>query len=323
MGNSNNKNAVDYKALAERVGEWHLRQRLGVERDHVDQIFGRGRNFFHVENWYSIHVFFRAFLRLTGLYRMGQRNAADMRLHHHDVAVRHLDPALDGFRILHLSDLHVDMRADIVDAMIRRVQEAEYDICVLTGDYRSRTYDGYDETLAGMERLLRHIDKPVYGVLGNHDFIEMVPGLEAMGIRMLLNESTLIEHNSAHLYLAGIDDAHYYCVDNLEKAASHIPPEEAAVLLSHSPEIYRQAAHAGFDLMLCGHTHGGQVCLPGGIAPLYNADAPRRMCRGAWDYHRMRGYTSVGCGSCVVDVRFNCPPEVVVHRLHRAGDEEA
>ena len=65
------------------------------------------------------------------------------------------------------------------------------------------------------------------------------------------------------IYLAGIDDAHYYRVDNIEKAASEIPENGFSILLSHTPEIYRQAAHAGFDLLLSGHTHGGQICLPG------------------------------------------------------------
>ena len=89
------------------------------------------------------------------------------------------------------------------------------------------------------------------------------------------------------------------------------------MLLSHTPELYRQAAHAGFDLMLCGHTHGGQICLPGGVPVLTNADCPRRYCAGRWRHHRMHGYTSRGTGVSMVDVRLNCPPEVTLHRLRR------
>jgi len=107
--------------------------------------------------------------------------------------------------------------------------------------------------------------RPVYGVLGNHDTIRMVPDLEAMGIRMLLNECEPIEREAATIYLAGIDDAHFYRVDNIEKAGSRIPHDVFSILLSHTPEIYRQAAYAGFDLLLSGHTHGGQICLPGSI----------------------------------------------------------
>ncbi len=111
------------------------------------------------------------------------------------------------------------------------------------------------------------------------------------------------------IYLAGIDDAHYYRVDNIEKAASEIPNDGFSILLSHTPEIYRQAAHAGFDLLLSGHTHGGQICLPGSIPITLDS-----YCRGTWarglEIHDMMGYTSVGVGSSIVPVRINCPPEI-------------
>jgi hypothetical protein len=82
--------------------------------------------------------------------------------------------------------------------------------------------------------------------------------------------------------------------------------------------VYRHAAHADYDLMLCGHTHGGQICLPGGVPLLTDADSPRSIARGAWRYHGMIGYTSVGAGTSIVDVRLNCPPEITLHRLRRA-----
>ena len=69
--------------------------------------------------------------------------------------------------------------------------------------------------------------------------------------------------------------------------------------------------------MLCGHTHGGQICLPGGVPVMTNADCPRKYCVGAWRYHGMHGYTSRGTGVSMVDVRLNCPPEVTLHRLRR------
>jgi predicted MPP superfamily phosphohydrolase len=90
---------------------------------------------------------------------------------------------------------------------------------------------------------------------------------------------------------------------------------EFSILLSHTPEIYRQAAHAGFKLLLSGHTHGGQICLPGAIPLTLDSVLPRRMGAGAWKYHDMVGYTSVGVGSCIVPVRLNCPPEITLHCL--------
>jgi len=137
---------------------------------------------------------------------------------------------------------------------------------------------------------------------------------------MLLNECEPIERGDATIYLAGIDDAHFYRVDNIEKAASGIPHEAFSILLSHTPEIYRQAAHAGFDLLLSGHTHGGQICLPGSIPLTLGSVLPRRFGAGAWIYHNMAGYTSSGVGSSIVPVRINCLPEITLHRLRRAEE---
>jgi len=66
--------------------------------------------------------------------------------------------------------------------------------------------------------------------------------------------------------------------------------------------------------MLAGHTHGGQICLPGGT-PLLTAGGPRRFARGSWRYAEMIGYTSAGAGTCIVEARLNCPPEITLHRL--------
>jgi predicted MPP superfamily phosphohydrolase len=146
----------------------------------------------------------------------------------------------------------------------------------------------------------------------------MVPALEAMGIRMLLNECEVIARGDQQIHLAGVDDAHFYRMDNIEKVSQQIPAGAFSILLSHTPEIYRQAAHANFNLMLSGHTHGGQICLPGSIPITLQSKLPRRMGAGPWRHHNMIGYTSVGAGSSVVPVRLNCPPEITLHRL-RAG----
>jgi len=185
----------------------------------------------------------------------------------------------------------------------------------MTGDFRAKTSGPFEPTMNAMRLLRAHLKDPVYAVLGNHDSLRMVPHFEAMGIRMLLNESVGIERGGEKVYFAGVDDPHYFRTDNMEKAAAGIPPDAVSVLLSHSPEIYRQAAYAGFSLMLCGHTHGGQICLPGGYPLMVNARCARRYCKGAWKYHALAGYTSVGSGVSIVDVRLNCPPEVTLHHL--------
>lgn len=304
--------------LQERVGRVHLRQRLGIERDYERRVFGQGRNFFHIENWYSLHSLIRNSLRLVLLHGRGRRNARRIEVRHNPVSIAALPEAFEDYTILQISDLHLDMAPDFPHELIKVIREVDYDLCVLTGDYRANTFGPYAAALEGMQLVRTHLKGEVYGILGNHDSICMVPGLESMGIRMLLNEHVVLVRDDAQLYLAGIDDPHYYRADNLEKSADDIPFGAVSVLLAHSPEIYRHAAHAGFTLMLCGHTHAGQICLPGGIPVMCNVDCPRRYCAGTWEYHGLKGYTAAGSGACVVDVRINCPPEITLHRLHRA-----
>jgi predicted MPP superfamily phosphohydrolase len=301
--------------LEKRLGRRHAKARLGIERDHEAQVFGQGINFFHIENLPLSHALIRSVLLATGLYWRGLANAAKVEVRENRIASPRLPKAFDGFTILQLSDLHVEMSEAAMERVITLLKEARYDLCVLTGDYRAKTWGPYEAALSGVARVRDTLRGEVYGVLGNHDTILMVPGLEAMEIRMLLNESAIVERGGERIHLAGIDDAHFYRMDNLEKAAADIPHGAFSILITHTPEIYKQAAHADFDLLLSGHTHGGQICLPGGIPITLDSVLPRYMGAGAWKYHDMIGYTSVGAGSSVVPVRFNCPPEITLHRL--------
>jgi predicted MPP superfamily phosphohydrolase len=306
--------------LEQRLGRIYARQRLGIETDHEAQIFGQGLNFFHIENWYSVHSLIRNVLKLSGLYWRGRRNAERVALKYNSIQCANLPALFEGFTILHISDTHVDMSQRAMRRLAELVSGLSYDLCVLTGDYRGKTFGTFDAALEGMARLTGTLKQPILGVLGNHDTIRMLPGLEAMGIRMLQNECTTITRGDQEIFIAGIDDAHYFRVDNIEKVGSEIPDRAFSILLSHTPEIYRQAAHAGFDVLLSGHTHGGQICLPGSVPITLDSVLPRRMGAGAWRYHDMVGYTSVGAGSSVVAVRFNCPPEITLHRLCRPMD---
>jgi uncharacterized protein len=305
--------------LEKRLGRLHAKLRLGIEADHEAQVFGQGINYFHIENLKLSHFAIRASLRLTGLYGRGQRNAAQIEVKQNYVSSARIPKAFDGYTILQLSDLHVDISQDAMERLTTILQNINYDLCALTGDYRGRTFGPSHATLTGMSRVCAKIKKPIYGVLGNHDTIRMLPGLEGMGIRMLLNECETIERDNQRIHLAGIDDAHFYRADNIEKAASEIPSGEFSILLSHTPEIYQPAALADFDLMLSGHTHGGQICLPGGVPITLSSVLPRYMASGAWKYRDMIGYTSVGAGTSIIPVRFNCPPEITLHYLQSSN----
>jgi len=305
------------RKLEIRLGPLHAGQRLRIERDHEAQIFGQGLTFFHLENSSWAEWLIRNVLKATGLYWRARQNAERILVKRNDMRFKTLPPLFEGFTILHISDLHVDMNEVAMNRLVELVGSMQYDVCVLTGDYRGRTFGPFQPALDGVARVGTHLKQPIYAVLGNHDTIQMVPGLEAMGIRVLLNECETIVRKDQRIYLAGIDDAHFFRVDNIEKAALSIPRGEFSILLSHTPEVYRQAAHADFDLMLSGHTHGGQICLPGSIPIKLEAVLPREMGAGPWQYSDMKGYTSVGAGSSVVPVRLNCPPEITLHHLSR------
>ncbi|HZC35757.1 MAG TPA: metallophosphoesterase [Chthoniobacterales bacterium] len=301
--------------LEQRLGRVYTTQRLGIEKDYEQRVFGGGINFFHIENWYSIHSVIRNSLKLAGLYRRGCRNAERVQVRRYHVQQRELPSLFHGFTILQISDMHADMNQGAMRRLSELLDELTYDLCVLTGDYRGKTFGPFDAALEAIAQVRSRLKGPVFGVLGNHDTIRMVPSLEQMGIRMLLNECETIVRGDQRIHLAGIDDAHYYRVDNIEKAASSIPHNGYSILLSHTPEIYRQAAHADFNLLLSGHTHGGQICLPGSIPITLDSVLPRYMAAGPWKYHNMLGYTSVGVGSCIVAVRLNCLPEITLHHL--------
>lgn len=307
--------------LSLRLGPVHARQRLSIERETEARIFSPSRPSFQFKNPASAPGFIRFCLKLVGLHGRGQNNSRRLDTVHNRFHLPSLPTNFEGFRILHLTDLHVDMDEANLHAVIQQISPLDYDLCVLTGDYRKETWGQIESALEGMARLREAIRGPAYAVLGNHDSVRMVPGLEDMGYFLLMNEMAPIERGGERLYLAGVDDPHFYKTHNLHRAGDDIPAGTISLLLSHSPELWREAAHAGYDMFLCGHTHGGQICLPGGIPLTLDADCPRHLGRGYWQVSDMQGYTSPGAGTSVVNVRLNCPPEVTIHTLTRAPSQ--
>lgn len=304
-----------YAILEQRLGRAHLTQRLETERYYTSKLHGGGLSCLSVECIPWLHGPLRVGLRLLGLYGRGQRNARNPVVRHHVLVIEDLPPAFEGLVLLQLSDLHLDISPSVTDAIAAAVQGVTYDLCVITGDFRCRTLGAPESTVAEMARLRPALRGEIYAVLGNHDCLDTVLPIEATGVRMLLNEAVPLRRAGQTLYLAGIDDAHYYETDNIQKAAVHLDRHARGILLSHTPEVYRQAAACGFSAMLCGHTHGGQICAPGGIPLVINSGIPLRFSRGPWRFRGMRGYTSAGTGCSGVDVRFWCPPEITLHTL--------
>lgn len=260
---------------------------------------------------------FTAFLNRTGLRRLGERNALRPVVRRVPFALEGLPRAFDGYRILHLSDLHIDGLDGLADAVAERVSRLEVDLCVLTGDYRFEAHGPTMQIYSGLGKILSAVRSRngVVGVLGNHDYAEEARVLGKMGVRMLINDAVEIVEGEETMWVVGLDDPHHYECDDLPGALARVPEESFKVLLVHSPEVIEEARHAGIGLYLCGHTHGGQVCLPLVGPVVVNADCDRRFVRGAWRVGGMQGYTSSGVGCSLLPVRFFCPPEIAVLEL--------
>ena len=309
--------------MRERLPEAHLSKRLIRQTEHVAMRFDvrTMRLFdFYWENFDFMPKALRVLLKLSGLMKRASANTLLYQLNEFEVPIERLPRSFDGYRILQLSDLHIDEILDGGERLCQTVAGLEYDLCVLTGDFRFETYGSSEKMMSRMSSLMDVLDCPdgVVGILGNHDFIEMVPDFEAMGITMLLNESLAIERGEHRVWLVGLDDAHYYEVDDIALAMEDVDSSQPVVLLVHSPEVIEEAAAFGVDLYLCGHTHGGQVCLPGGTPIIGNARCARNKLSGPWCHGRMQGYTHRGTGTSGLTVRINCPPDVSIHRLVRS-----
>ncbi|NDV27687.1 metallophosphoesterase [Desulfovibrio sp. JC010] len=310
-----------YSFLARRMGEKAVSQRLRMQVEHASSWFGKGFGHIHLENLDTFVNFVDTTLRLSGMREWGRRNSLDFRIEKNEVSIPGLAQELDGFRILHLTDIHIDGFIDGGEAFFSTIAPLHCDLCVLTGDYRLLTHYSHKPSAIGMSRLVTKINAThgIYGILGNHDFLEQVPALEESGVRVLLNEGGIIRHNGAEFFIAGVDDPHFYGTHDLKRALRSRLQGIPTILLSHSPELYAEASALSVALYLCGHTHGGQICLPGGIPVITHAACPRYMAAGRWNYGNMSGYTSRGAGCSGVQARFNCPPEITIHTLRSKG----
>jgi len=273
------------------------------------------------QHWYALLVALKTFqwgLKRLGQYERGWHNAAHIVLRDLELRFARLPRAFEGFSILHISDPHLDGMPGIEDRIVELCRGREFDLCVLTGDYRTELHGPIRAVMASLQKAVRGIrsKEGFLGVLGNHDDCHMVAPMEAMGIRMLINESVVLERGGDRLRLVGTDDVHYYYTDQalhaLEAAA-----EAFTIALVHSPELFDVAAGLGVALYLCGHTHGGQVCLPGGIPVIRHLSRGRSLYRGGWRHGEMQGVTSSGVGTSGIPVRFNTEAEILVHRLRR------
>ena len=263
----------------------------------------------------------RAFLRSTGLYARGARNALRPVVRNLRIPLAGLPPDLHGFRILHLSDFHIDGTPELADALVPMLRGLRPDLCLLTGDYRYEDHGPTESVYPLMRKILSNIDATfgTFAILGNHDSSEIAFRLEEMNVRMLVNEGVEIGRFSRPLWVAGVDDPFDFRCHDLARGLAQAPAGSISILMAHAPEIFEEAAAAGVHLYLAGHTHAGQIRFPGIGALRQNANCPKEFGFGHWRHGEMQGHTSAGLGCSSLPVRFNCPPEIALLEL-RASD---
>lgn len=312
----------DYAGIRERLGDEFLRRRLNRQLD-LYETHRTGDQLEHLQ-WKRkvMRTLVRIGLKSTGLWSRALRNARTPELVVREVFLPELPQEFDGVRMLHLSDFHFEFIPELPDLLRTLLQGLEFDYTFLTGDFRGETTGPYEESLEHLARCRDLLGEEVLTVLGNHDNVELMTRLPELGIRCLMNEEVSLERGDDSILVVGVDDPQHYRTHDLDFCRERVEEAPVSLLLSHSPEICREAAEAGFDLMWCGHTHGGQLCLPGGIPVIgHIGDAPRTCIRGAWNLGQLQGYTSRGIGCSSIDVRLNCPPEVTLHILRRGSGE--
>ena len=303
------------KRLINRRQIWAA-NRFWMEMDNMKTKRYGNRSRHHWQTLLTLMRIFKLCLQITGCYDSGVRNALDIRLRDMELTFPNLPKSFHGFSILHLSDLHLDGMEGLAESIVAIIGDREVDLCVLTGDYRTKLHGLNKQTMIGLKYLVNNIKSRhgFLGILGNHDDCHMVNPMEQMGIRMLINNTCLIERGDERIQFIGTDDVHYYYTD---QALHCMEPaeKEFSIALVHSPELFDLAASMGVDLYLCGHTHGGQVCLPGGIALLKHLNRGHAYYRGHWRHGDMQGITSSGVGTSGIPVRFNTRGEILIHRL--------
>ena len=237
-----------------------------------------------------------------------------------NIWLRRLAAAHDGLKIVHLTDIHHSLFTPLEDVQ-RAVHLANLlrpDIVALTGDYVTLSPSYIWPVARALGKLRAR--QGVFAVLGNHDFQvdadAITQALRAQHIRVLRNGHHALRCGSATLWVVGIDDL-WWGYDDLPAALRSVPARDPKILLCHNPlGIWRAVKH-GVDLMLSGHTHGGQVRLPV-VRSLYRSKLGERFVEG---WNRLDGtqiYVNRGIGKVVVPVRVGCPPEIACLRLRRA-----
>jgi len=245
-----------------------------------------------------------------------------------EIPLARLPEAFDGFRLVQLSDFHYDehFSAIPIRKSVAVVNDLRPDLIALTGDFvtvpileRPASLRAAAATVEPCAALLHELQAPKYAILGNHDAIaspdHVVRALESANITVLRNQSVAIERGRDRMWLAGIDDLLRGRPD-MSATLANISEKETTILLAHEPDFADDASLSPVDLQLSGHSHGGQIWIPGIGAPWLPPMA-RRYPRGLHQLGNLTLYTNIGIGTIRAPIRINCQPEITLITLRK------
>lgn len=250
-------------------------------------------------------------LKISGLYKLGKKNALDVRKSQMELPFSNLPKSFDGFTILHLSDIHVDSLKELPEAIVSAIGNEKYDLCLITGDYRFHTEGQYRQVIDPLKQITTHIktEHGIFAVLGNHDTCRLLNYQDELKVQFLINESFSIQKGKDKLVLTGTDDPFKYFTPDAVEALEE-KQDGFKIALVHTTELAENASQNSYSLYLCGHTHAGQICLPGGIPLITHQYEGKQFYKGLWKKNGMTGYTSPGCGVSGIPIRFFTRGEV-------------
>jgi uncharacterized protein len=239
------------------------------------------------------------------------------------VTLPHLSKEFDRYRIVQLSDLHMDswMTAERLSRVVKLANQQKADLAVITGDYVTMRHSFYGPLLTPVLAELKATDGAV-GILGNHDYYwdspdTMAPFVEKAGVVMLENQVYTIRRGTAQLNIAGVKDiwTNQAQIDRmLAETLAALPSQGTNIMLAHEPEFVELvAATDRFDLQVSGHSHGGQVRIP--FLPKILPPMVGNYPTGLYQVRNTFQFTSRGVGTVPPRARFNCRPEIVVLEL--------
>lgn len=259
-------------------------------------------------------------IHYPALTKLGLHNDVyDLEITHHRVEVADLPPSFEGFRIAFMSDLHVAgfMRKVLYETCNEEIRKRDCDVVLLGGDFV--TWRRHIVLMA--ERLTRGLTarEGIFAVLGNHDYWsgadETIAVLTARGIRFVHNKAIPIVRNGERIFVGGLDEV-YRGEPDVAGLFGAMPDDVPRVVVSHHPDIVDLIGNERIDLLLCGHTHGGQI-----RAPFFGPILVPSLHEGKYDMgffreRRLLMYVGRGIGA-VPPVRILCRPELAFFDLVR------